>query len=156
VVQKISFENKQGTLQQIFPKPNYQKWVANGEIPIVVGTHALISKSVAFKHLAYVIIDEQHRFGVNQRAALVRGKNTEQTQNNAESSRYTFCTKYLTYRVRQALFSVKKELGGGHKELVYQKSLAEEFRRLNIPFSQEVRIPIKYKSKRLEHMCQTL
>lgn len=48
------------------------KWVANGEIPIVIGTHSLISKSVKFKHLAYVIIDEQHRFGTNQRAALIR------------------------------------------------------------------------------------
>lgn len=47
------------------------KWVANGEIPILVGTHSLIQKSVKFKHLAYAIIDEQHRFGVNQRKALV-------------------------------------------------------------------------------------
>lgn len=48
------------------------KWVANGEIPIVVGTHALIQKTVKFKNLAYVIIDEQHRFGVMQRSKLVR------------------------------------------------------------------------------------
>lgn len=48
------------------------KWVANGEIPILVGTHALIQKTVQFKHLAYVIIDEQHRFGVTQRKAMVR------------------------------------------------------------------------------------
>jgi ATP-dependent DNA helicase RecG len=48
------------------------KWVANGEIPIVIGTHALIEKSVQFKHLALVVIDEQHRFGTNQRRALAR------------------------------------------------------------------------------------
>ena len=47
------------------------KWVANGEIAALVGTHSLIQKSVRFKHLSYVIIDEQHRFGVNQRKALV-------------------------------------------------------------------------------------
>ncbi len=47
------------------------KWVANGEIPILVGTHSLIQKSVTFKHLAYAIIDEQHRFGVAQRKALI-------------------------------------------------------------------------------------
>ncbi len=46
------------------------KWVANGEIPILIGTHALIEKSVQFKHLALVIIDEQHRFGTNQRRKL--------------------------------------------------------------------------------------
>ncbi|MBP9711023.1 MAG: ATP-dependent DNA helicase RecG [Candidatus Pacebacteria bacterium] len=48
------------------------KWVANGEIPVVIGTHALIQKSVQFKHLALVIIDEQHRFGTNQRRQLAK------------------------------------------------------------------------------------
>ena len=47
------------------------KWVAGGEIAALVGTHALIQKSVRFKHLAYAIIDEQHRFGIAQRKALV-------------------------------------------------------------------------------------
>ena len=41
-----------------------------GEADLVVGTHALISGGVAFKNLALVVTDEQHRFGVNQRAAL--------------------------------------------------------------------------------------
>jgi ATP-dependent DNA helicase RecG len=48
------------------------KWVKNGEIPILIGTHALIYKSVEFKHLAHVIIDEQHRFGTSQRRALAK------------------------------------------------------------------------------------
>lgn len=48
------------------------KWVANGEIPIVIGTHALIQKTVKFKNLALVIIDEQHRFGVMQRAKTLK------------------------------------------------------------------------------------
>ncbi len=48
------------------------KWVKNGEISIVIGTHALIQKNVAFKHLGLVIIDEQHRFGTNQRQKLAR------------------------------------------------------------------------------------
>ncbi|MEI6864164.1 MAG: ATP-dependent DNA helicase RecG [Candidatus Adlerbacteria bacterium] len=46
------------------------KWVAAGEIPVVIGTHALIQKSVQFKHLALVVIDEQHRFGTAQRQKL--------------------------------------------------------------------------------------
>lgn len=41
-----------------------------GEISLVVGTHALLSDTVAFRKLALVITDEQHRFGVAQRAAL--------------------------------------------------------------------------------------
>ncbi|OGI71809.1 hypothetical protein A3J61_02295 [Candidatus Nomurabacteria bacterium RIFCSPHIGHO2_02_FULL_38_15] len=48
------------------------KWVANGEIAVVIGTHALIQKNVAFKHLALAIVDEQHRFGAKQRAGLVK------------------------------------------------------------------------------------
>ncbi len=48
------------------------KWVKNGEIPILIGTHALISKSVDFEDLGLVIIDEQHRFGTNQRMKLAK------------------------------------------------------------------------------------
>lgn len=47
-----------------------QKWVTNGEISMIIGTHALISTKVEFKNLAYVIIDEQHRFGTRQRQKL--------------------------------------------------------------------------------------
>jgi ATP-dependent DNA helicase RecG len=52
------------------------KWVAGGEIAMVVGTHALIQKSVQFKHLALAIVDEQHRFGTRQRAALAKKTST--------------------------------------------------------------------------------
>ncbi len=48
------------------------KWVANGEIAMIVGTHALIQKSIQFQHLALAIVDEQHRFGTKQRRALAR------------------------------------------------------------------------------------
>lgn len=51
------------------------KWVANGEVPILIGTHALIQKTVKFKNLALVVIDEQHRFGTAQRRKLVRKDN---------------------------------------------------------------------------------
>ena len=44
--------------------------LADGSIPLVVGTHALLGEAAVFKKLAVVIIDEQHRFGVAQRAAL--------------------------------------------------------------------------------------
>lgn len=53
-------------------KSQLLKWVASGQIPILIGTHALIEKKVIFKNLAAIIIDEQHRFGVNQRQRLRR------------------------------------------------------------------------------------
>ena len=42
----------------------------NGKIDFIIGTHALLSDNVIFKNLGLVITDEQHRFGVNQRASL--------------------------------------------------------------------------------------
>lgn len=50
--------------------------VASGEAALVVGTHAVIQEQVQFKSLALAVIDEQHRFGVEQRLAL-RGKMRE-------------------------------------------------------------------------------
>lgn len=44
--------------------------IANGEIGILLGTHALIEESVQFSNLGFVVIDEQHRFGVEQRSRL--------------------------------------------------------------------------------------
>jgi ATP-dependent DNA helicase RecG len=44
--------------------------LANGELSLIVGTHALIEPDVRFRDLAVAVIDEQHRFGVRQRAAL--------------------------------------------------------------------------------------
>ncbi len=53
-------------------KPQLTKWIKSGEIAITVGTHALISKSIDFHDLGLVIIDEQHRFGTNQRMKLAK------------------------------------------------------------------------------------
>ena len=52
-----------------FTNDEYKK-IEDGEIDIVVGTHALIQEKVSFKDLALVVTDEQHRFGVRQREAL--------------------------------------------------------------------------------------
>ena len=52
---------------------------ANGKVDLVIGTHALFQKSIKFKKLGYVVIDEQHKFGVRQRSdlAIKGGKNCD-------------------------------------------------------------------------------
>ncbi len=50
--------------------------VASGEAKVIFGTHALLEKTVKFKNLGLVVIDEQHRFGVEQRAVLKHLHNT--------------------------------------------------------------------------------
>lgn len=59
-------------------KKRLREAIASGEVHAVVGTHALIQESVKFKQLGLAVIDEQHRFGVMQRAELrARGLNPD-------------------------------------------------------------------------------
>ncbi len=59
-----------GSLSSKEKKEIYKK-IENGEAQVVIGTHALIQDEVVFKNLALVVVDEQHRFGVVQRKALI-------------------------------------------------------------------------------------
>lgn len=57
-------------------KKTIKEKLKNGEIDLIIGTHAIIQNDVEFKKLGFVVTDEQHRFGVAQRAALTsKGKN---------------------------------------------------------------------------------
>ena len=53
------------------PKQALLAQIAAGNVDVVVGTHALIQGSITFAKLGFVVIDEQHRFGVKQRASLL-------------------------------------------------------------------------------------
>lgn len=55
-------------------KKSIQEKIAAGKVDLVIGTHAVIQKDIKFKSLALVILDEQHRFGVEQRAALLKNQ----------------------------------------------------------------------------------
>jgi ATP-dependent DNA helicase RecG len=58
-----------GDIRQV-KKKELQQCILEGDIDIVIGTHALVQKGVAFHQLGLVVVDEQHRFGVEQRSAL--------------------------------------------------------------------------------------
>lgn len=93
------------------------KWVANGEIPILIGTHALIQKSVTFKHLAYVIIDEQHRFGTRQRAELAQ-KDTDKELPHLLSMTATPIPRTLALTIFGDLdLTLLDEMPAGRKEI---------------------------------------
>ncbi len=52
--------------------------LADGSIDILVGTHSVFSRSTVYSHLGLVVVDEQHRFGVNQRSTLIdKGKEVD-------------------------------------------------------------------------------
>lgn len=59
-----------GSVKGTARKTLYEQ-IASGGVQVVVGTHAIIQEAVTFHRLGFVVIDEQHRFGVNQRQALL-------------------------------------------------------------------------------------
>lgn len=61
-------------LESNIGKKDILKEIKSGRIKIIIGTHSVIQKNVEFKNLALVVIDEQHRFGVNQRHLLSEKK----------------------------------------------------------------------------------
>ncbi len=59
-------------------KDELYKQLKSGAIDLIIGTHALLEETVSFKKLSYVVIDEQHKFGVSQRALLsAKGTNPD-------------------------------------------------------------------------------
>lgn len=59
------------------PKSQLTRWVESGEVKILLGTHALLSEKIKFCNLAFIVVDEQHRFGVSQRARLAKRTSKE-------------------------------------------------------------------------------
>ncbi len=61
--------------------------LAAGDIDIVIGTHALFSKQVQYRNLKLAVIDEQHRFGVLQRSAIIeKGRRAKDTDNSGQDT----------------------------------------------------------------------
>ncbi len=64
-------------LEYDIKKPRFIELLNQGELDLAIGTHALIQDGIKFKNLALVVIDEQHRFGVEQRATLAKMTNDD-------------------------------------------------------------------------------
>jgi ATP-dependent DNA helicase RecG len=62
-----------------------RKGLENGEVDVVVGTHALIQEGVRFHDLRLAVVDEQHRFGVSQRDAIVAGDGQGSSRSDGSS-----------------------------------------------------------------------
>jgi ATP-dependent DNA helicase RecG len=73
---RVSIETLTGSLTPAQRRATVER-VESGEIDILIGTHALLTETVRFSSLALVVVDEQHRFGVHQRATL-RSKSTDE------------------------------------------------------------------------------
>ena len=86
-----------------------------GEIDFIVGTHALISDDVKYKNLGFVITDEQHRFGVNQRGNL---KNKGITPDILYMSATPIPRTYALTLYGDMDISSIKTLPGGKKEII--------------------------------------
>lgn len=147
-----------------FTKTEMIEKISKGDIQIMVGTHALIQEKVKFRDLALLIVDEQHRFGVEQRAKLLtrtrRGPNADLTLTNTqtikeqinicgETDNFKLLYEEITYKMRGAAFTVKKNIGLGHKEVIYQRALAEEFYKIGLNFEKEKIIDIIYNDKKI-------
>ncbi|WJY67938.1 ATP-dependent DNA helicase RecG [Corynebacterium auris] len=97
----------------------------SGEAEIVVGTHALIQEGVEFFRLGFVVVDEQHRFGVEQRDAL-RSKAGESTPHLLVMTATPIPRTIAITVFGDLKVSTLKELPGGRKPI--QSSVVPEFR----------------------------
>ncbi len=131
-------------LDEKMSKAKLLKEISEGGVKIIVGTHAVIQKGVGFDKLALAIVDEQHRFGVAQRAALAGQAPASGPENSEEkifphflSMSATPIPRTLSLTIFGDLdLSTITELPAGRKEII-TKSVSPENRKKAYAFIKD-------------------
>lgn len=109
-------------------KPEFKKQIAEGHVSVVIGTHAIIQDDVRFRNLGFAVVDEQHRFGVEQRKTLLRENGNAGTTPHFLSMTATPIPRTLALSIYGDLdISILDEFPKGRKPIV-TKVVANENR----------------------------
>ena len=117
-------------------KKDIYKRLKNGEIDVLIGTHALISSNVEYNNLGLVITDEQHRFGVNQRSNLRnKGKKADVLYMSATPIPRTYA---LTIYGDMDISNIKT-MPSGRKEVITELKSEKEIKDVLMLMYQELK-----------------
>lgn len=140
--------------------------IANGEVDLVVGTHALITESVRYQSLGLVVVDEQHRFGVEQRQRLkdkgfnphmlvmtatpiprtltltIYGDLDTSVLDELPPGRQEIRTRWITSVERDKAYKhMRKEIGRGRQAFVVCP-LVDESEKVDLPSAEEMYVKL--------------
>ncbi|MFP4440021.1 MAG: ATP-dependent DNA helicase RecG [Chloroflexaceae bacterium] len=141
--------------------------IANGEVDLVIGTHALITEGVQYQSLGLVVIDEQHRFGVEQRERLkqkglnphmlvmtatpiprtltltIYGDLDTSVLDELPPGRQEIKTRWITRGEREKAYRhMRKEIGKGRQAFVICP-LVEESEKIDLPSAEETYVQLQ-------------
>jgi len=143
-------------------KNEIKKNIETGQVDILIGTHALIQENVSFKNLGLAVIDEQHRFGVNQRLSLINkgispdflvmtatpiprtlaltvyGELDISTIDQMPKGRKNVITRTLDDSKRKEMYSFVREELNNNNKVFFVYPLIEESEKVDLKSAQEM------------------